>query len=168
MPIRVGADIRRMDDEEFGETVYDVMRHIFNVHGELGRLFNERIYQREIAFRLPGALREVPIELQFEDFCKTYYLDLLIGGGAIFEMKAVERLTERHERQLMHYLFLLDLPHGKLVNLRTERVQHKFINNTLSLHDRTSFAVIDDDWEDLHAERLKGRVISMLREWERD
>ena len=56
--------------------------------------------------------------MQFESFCKTYYLDLLVGGGAIFELKAVAALAEGHRRQLMHYLFLTDLPHGKLVNLR--------------------------------------------------
>ena len=65
------------------------------------------------------------------EICKTYCLDMLIGGGAIFELKAVQSLMERHRRQLMQYLFLLDLPHGKLVNLRPERVDHEFVNNVL-------------------------------------
>jgi hypothetical protein len=81
MPIQVGAEIRRMEDEEFKARVYDVMRHVFDVHNELGRLFHEKIYQREVAFRARDAQREVPIEVRFDDFSKTYYLDLLIGGG---------------------------------------------------------------------------------------
>jgi GxxExxY protein len=165
MPIHIGADIRRMDDREFAATVYEVMRHVFDVHRELGRLFNERIYQREIGFRIPDAQREVPVQVQFEDFCKLYYLDLLVRGGALFELKAVELLADRHERQLLHYLFLADLPHGKLANLRGESVIHRFVNNTLTLGERMSFAVIDDGWDELLPLRLKDRSIAMLRDW---
>jgi hypothetical protein len=32
---------------------------------------------------------------------------------------------------LMHYLFLTGLPHGKLVNLRPEQVEHAFVNESL-------------------------------------
>ena len=85
---------------------YEVMRHVFDVQRELGRLFHEKIYHREIAFRIPDSRCEVAIDVRFEDFCKTYYLDLLVGGGAIFELKAVAALAEGHRRQLMHYLFL--------------------------------------------------------------
>jgi len=59
MPIRIAAEIRRMDDKEFKARVYDVMRHAFDVQRELGRLFHEKIYHREIAFRIPDAQCEV-------------------------------------------------------------------------------------------------------------
>ena len=104
MPIQVAADIRRMDDEEFKERAYGVMRHIFAVHGELGRLFHEKIYHREIAFRVADARCEVTVDVRFDDFCKTYFLDLLVGGGALFELKAVDALGEPQRRQLMPYL----------------------------------------------------------------
>lgn len=165
MPIHIGAEIRRMTEEEFTARAYEVMGHVFDVHRELGRLFHEKIYQREVALRIPDARREVPIELRFEDFCKTYYLDLLVGGGAIFEMKAVEALGQRHERQLMQYLFLADLPHGKLVNLRPERVEHRFVNNVLSVAARTSFTVIGEAWHEIETTRLKEPVTAVLRDW---
>ena len=57
MPIRVGADIERMDDDEFKGGAYEVMRHVFDVQHELGRLFHEKIYHREIAFRIPDPTR---------------------------------------------------------------------------------------------------------------
>jgi GxxExxY protein len=164
MPVFVGAEVRRMDDEEFKVRVYEVMRHVFDVHNELGRLFHEKIYQRELSFRVPDSEREVPIELRFGDFCKTYYLDLLVGGGAVFETKAVESLSERHRRQLLQYLFLTDLPHGKLVNLRSERVQHEFVNNTLTPADRTTFAVVGDAWQEFGSGGLKDGMIAMLRD----
>ena len=103
-------------------------------------------YHREIAFRIPDARCEVAVDVRFGDFCKTYYLDLLVGGGAIFELKAVEALAERHRRQLVHYLFLADLPHGKLVNLRRGRVEHEFVNNVLTRAERTAFTAIGDSW----------------------
>ncbi len=165
MPIHVGAEIRRMADEEFKARVYEVMGHVFDVHNELGRLLHEKIYQREVAFRVPDAQREVPIEVRFDDFSKTYYLDLLIGGGVIIEMKAVEALAERHERQLMHYLFLTGLPHGKLVNLRPEQVEHTFVNNVLPVAARMSFAAAGDGWQEIETKRFKERMTAVLRDW---
>jgi GxxExxY protein len=165
MPIEVAGGVRRMEDEEFKARAYEVMRHVFDIHGELGRLFHEKIYQREIAHRVPDARCEVAVDVRFEDFCKTYSLDMLASGGAIFEFKAVESLAPRHERQLMQYLFLADLPHGKLVNLRPERVEHKFVNNVLTRAERTDFTVTDGDWEEIERVRLKDRMIALLRDW---
>jgi GxxExxY protein len=154
-----------MADEEFKARVYEVMGHVFDVHNELGRLFREKIYQREVAFRIPDSQREVPVEVRFDDFSKTYYLDLLVGGGVIIEMKAAETLAERHKRQLMHYLFLTGLPHGKVVNLRPEQVEHEFVNNVLSVAARTSFAVADDGWQEIETRRLKDGMTALLRDW---
>ncbi len=165
MPIRIAAEIRRMDDKEFKARVYDVMRHAFDVQRELGRLFHEKIYHREIAFRIPDAQCEVALDVQFEDFCKTYYLDLLVGGGAVFELKAIEALAPRHERQLLHYLFLADLPHGKLVNLRPGRVDHKFVNNVVTRAERADFVETEDSWEEIEGVRLKERMVGLLRDW---
>ena len=165
MPIAIGAQIRRMDEEEFKAVVYSAMQHVFAVHNEMGRLFDEKIYQREIARRMENSEREVPIEVSFEDFTKTYYVDLLVGNGAMFELKAVENLAERHRGQLLNYLFLAGLPHGKLVNLRPERVQHEFINAPLQLDDRTDFAIDDGDWAEIGGFRLKDKMVVMLRDW---
>ena len=46
-----------MNNEQFKASVYATMRHVFDVHRELGRLFHEKIYQREVAFRVPEAQR---------------------------------------------------------------------------------------------------------------
>jgi GxxExxY protein len=165
MPIHVGADLRQMDDEEFKTRAYAVMGHVFDVHQELGRLFHEKIYQREIAFRIADSQREVPVEVRCKDFCKTYYLDLLVGGGALFELKSVQSLAKQHERQLMQYLFLTGLRHGKLINLRPERVEHRFVNNVLSTADRTDFAVADDGWQDEETPELKNGLLAALRDW---
>lgn len=165
MPIAIGAEIRRLDDREFGEAVFETMRHAFAVHNEFGRFFDEKIYQREIAFRLAGAQSEVPINVTCDDFCKTYYIDLLVNGGAIFELKTVEALAQRHRSQLMNYLFLTDMPHGKLVNLRPERVSDEFVNNVLSPQDRIAFEVVDEDWIDSGGGHLKEQMVSAIHDW---
>jgi len=152
MPVHPRAEINRMSDEEFKARVYEVMRYVFDVQRELGRLFHEKIYHREIAFRIPGACSEVA-------------LDLLVGGGAIFELKAVEALAERHRRQLMHYLFLTDLPHGKLVNLRPGRVDHEFVNNVLTRAERSDFTAIGDGWEEIEGAKFQDRMVGLLRDW---
>ena len=164
MPIVVRAETRRLDDCEFAEVVFEAMRQVFDVHNELGRFLDEKIYQREIAFRMDGAQIEVPIDVTFDDFCKTYYIDLLVSGGAIFELKTVEAFSKRHRSQLMHYLFLTNMPHGKLVNLRSERVSHEFVNNVLAREDRTAFEVFDENWIDSGGV-LKERMVTAFRDW---
>src|SRR5262249_12245185 len=55
----------------------------------------------------------------------------------------------RHRSQLLHYLLMADLPHGKLVNMRAEEDQHEFVNTTLRPNDLTGFEVIDNDWQEV-------------------
>ena len=165
MPILLGTRIERLDQKEFGEIAYEVMRCVFQVHGELGRCFDEKIYHREVAFRLPDCLKGVPVEAVFETFRKTYYVDLLVGRGAMFELMAVESLTSRHRGQLLNYLLLADSGHGKLINFRSERVQHEFVNCTLTHADRIAFAVDDHRWQELETDCLKDRMIALLRDW---
>ncbi len=53
-------------------------------------------------------------------------------------------LTPRHRGQLLNYLILADAAHGKLINFRTDRVQHEFVNNNLShAAERTSVFIIE-------------------------
>ena len=93
------------------------MHCVFAVHNELGRYFDEDIYRDEIARRDPDVRPEVLIEVTFRDFRKPYFMDLLASGGLVFELKTVEKLVHRHRSQLLNYLLLTGLPHGKLVKL---------------------------------------------------
>lgn len=165
MPIHVSTKIRRLDQPEFRRIAYELMGQAFRVHGELGRFFEEEAYRKELAFRLSDSQMEVPIEVSFEDFRKWYYLDLVVAGSAIFELKAVESLAPRHRGQLLNYLLLTDTAHGKLINFRTERVQHEFVNATLTHAQRIRFAVEDGGWEELDGVSLRERMIAVLRDW---
>jgi GxxExxY protein len=149
MPIQVSTTTRRLDQNDFGRIAYDVMRCVFDIHNEFGRFFDENIYKRELGRRYPGTQLEVPIEVRFESFRRLYFLDALVDGSAAFEFKTVESLTDRHRSQLLHYLLMADLPHGMLVNMKTEQVQHEFVNTILRPSDRTSFQVVHSDWQEI-------------------
>jgi GxxExxY protein len=165
MPVTVQAETRLLDDNEFAHLVYDVMRHVFAVRKQFGRFFDENIYHFETA-RRSGGLMKVPVEVVHGDFRKLYFLDLLVGGGAIFELKVAETLTPRHRSQLLQYLMLADLPRGKLVNLRTESVEHEFINSKLSRAERSEFTVVDSEWgfSEHGITALRGHVVDLLRD----
>lgn len=120
MPVNLPKDLRRVDEGEFTEIAYRTMECVFAIHNEFGRFFDETIYKRELARRIREVRLEVPIEVVFEPFRKLYFLDVLVADCAVFEFKAVEALTNRHRAQLLQYLLLCGLPHGKLVNVRPE------------------------------------------------
>lgn len=164
MPVNVDTVINRLDQVAFGKIVHDVMRCVFDIHNEFGRFFDEKIYQRELARRFPGTQLEVPVHVTFEDFSKTYFLDALVARSAIFEFKTVEALAARHRSQLLNYLLLTELSHGKLVNMRTEKVQYEFVNTTLRLCDRTGFQVTAEGWQEFGGKPVRQWFEAFLRE----
>lgn len=167
MPIHVPPGLRRLQDAEFNRVAYEVMEVIFKIHNEMGRLFDEPVYQRAIAHRLNDALIEVPLRVSFKSFEKTYYLDLLVRSGALFELKAAEATHDRHRAQLLNYLLLLELPHGKLVNFRNQLVEHEFVNAPLTREDRVRFRVDDADYLKAPGAGLDLRdlFVPILRDW---
>ena len=96
MPVIVHTPIRRLSQAEFGKLAYSVMGCVFQIHHELGRFFDEKIYKRELAHRHPAVQLEVPIEVIYASFRKLQYIDVLVDGGGPFEFKAVEAITPRH------------------------------------------------------------------------
>lgn len=46
---------------------------VFQIHSELGRFFDEKIYKRELAHRYPGVQLEVPIEVTYASFKKLQF-----------------------------------------------------------------------------------------------
>jgi GxxExxY protein len=167
VPIIVDAAVRRLGQQEFAAVAYSVMECVFQVHRELGRFFDEAVYRDAITARVAGARKEVRIAVRFDGFFKEYLVDFLVQGGAVFELKTVEGLNSRHQAQLINYLLLMGLGHGKLVNLRTEKVQHRFVNTSLSFVDRAEFAIDASQWrpvEDCH-QALLSWLEGAVREW---
>lgn len=144
--------LRRLTRSEFDEVSHRVMAHVFASQNELGRLCDEGVYQNDIALRLEAAglgpvAKEVPVTVRWRDFAKTYYLDLVVQSAFLCELKTVAMLMGEHESQLLHYLLLLDLPHGKLINLRPASVEYRTVNAAISVRERYRFAFATDDFQ---------------------
>jgi GxxExxY protein len=172
MPIEVATPIRILDQEEFHALNRRVMAIVFDIHNEFGRLLDEVLFKREIAARCEAAgivpaQREVRVRVTHGDFCKDYFLDLLLCHGLLFEAKTAETITPAHRAQGLNYLLLIGLQHGTLVNLRPERVQHEFISTQLTPEKRRGFTVVDRGWcgEEDRSAQLKEKVVALLADW---
>lgn len=145
MPVKCEIDIESVSTDAFAALDYVVMGHAFKCQHQFGRLADERIYEANLSSRLNAirleSLRQVPVVVSHGSFLKTYFLDLIVSRKGVYELKTVAELTKEHVAQLLTYLYLLDLPRGKLINFRPSRVESKFVNAPLSRSARTSFAI---------------------------
>jgi GxxExxY protein len=166
MPIALKVPIRRMSQLEFSDISFEVMRQVFALHNELGRFFDEKIYKQELAHRLANVRLEEPIDVTFDSFQKRYFIDMLVADGALFEFKAVEQLVGRHRAQLLHYLLLCELEHGKLINVGPEKVEHEFVNTHWGHASRANFGLATAHWNSAvaGAEELRDCLIAVLRD----
>jgi GxxExxY protein len=167
MPVQVMAPIRRLTQAEFGDLAYIVMGHVFELHREFGRFFDERIYKRELARRCSSVALEIPIVLTHQTYRAVQYIDVLAGDGAPFEFKSADDFVPRHSAQLLNYMLLADLSHGKLVNVGKDKVQHEFVNTSLEWQDRVQFEVRTNTWDESipGARDFRERLVSLLRDW---
>jgi GxxExxY protein len=167
MPISTRRTFRRWSQQEFGDVAFEVMRHVFEIHNELGRFFDERIYKREIAHRMRDVHLEEPIDVTFGSFHKRLFMDVLVGDGGLFEFKAVDRIAPIHRAQLLTYLLLCNLAHGKLVNTRTEEVEYVFVNTSLQHCDRVRFELKSVGWDLMipGAANLRDLAVALMADW---
>ena len=96
-------------------------------------------------------------------FAKTLSLDFVVSCRGVYELKAVAALTSNHVAQLLTYLYLLDLPRGKLVNFRTPTVESEFVNAPITREERCGFSVSDEGFRG--GSDLKQLVVDLVRDW---
>lgn len=150
MPILCKFDVVPVSRSQFYEIDHLVMNHAFAVQNELGRLYDEKVYQAELLRRCASTGLEVVSEgeivVSLGSFSKSYYLDALINHGSICELKAVASLTGQYESQALNYLLLADLQFGKLINFSSPSVQYRFVTTTLNSADRMNYNVDETLW----------------------
>jgi len=172
MPIEPSVTIKPILEDEFHSIDYEIMGVVFEMHKELGRFCDEKIYQNELAYRCQKmgfgeVATEIPIRVSYKEFQKHYYIDLLVDGRIMYELKTVEAITGQHRKQTLNYLFLMGMRHGKLVNMRPQSVQHNFVSTRLTPEKRYSFTIDDQKWKDLNDDSLwvKDLIVNLLAEW---
>lgn len=172
MPIEKMFKTRHISEEEFRQIDFQIMGFTFEIQNEIGRFWDEKIYQNELAYRCEKAGfdkvdAEAPIKVSFKDFTKTYFIDLLINDSVIYELKAADALTGEYKNQVLNYLFLTGLNHGKLINLRSPSVKSEFVSTKISTEKRFDFTIEDAAWKNLDDDYawLKHLLIDLLFEW---
>lgn len=146
MPVQCPVVTNRISQEEFKLLSSEVMGHVFDIHRDFGRFFDEVVYKKELADRMSGVVLELEINVTHGDFVKSYFVDALVNCSGLFEFKAADTLHPRHRGQTLNYLLLLDLAHAKVVNLRPELVGHEFVNCSARLIDLRTPRVMDRRW----------------------
>lgn len=167
MPIHQPIPTIRPTQAEFGELAYEVMNHVYAIHNEFGRFFDEAVYKNELADRMPGLERELPVTVSHQTFSKPYRLDVLAHRRGIFEFKAVENIVSRHRSQTFNYLLLFDLPHGKIINMRPESVEDEFVNCHTRLADLRHPSLITKAYDNSlpGAEFFHDTLRDLLHDW---
>lgn len=170
MPIECSVEILVIGSEQFYTLDAVLMGIAFGLQNTLGNLCDELIYQNEFDHRcyelgIP-CQREVEVRVTHGDFIKSYFLDLLIAQGLIYELKTVQALAPIHYAQLINYLMLTGTHHGKLINFRPKSVESRFVSTRMNRGDRMVFHVFDSSWCSNHESgNLKATLIELLTDW---
>jgi GxxExxY protein len=112
------------------ETTSKIIGAAFEVHGQLGHGFLERVYQRALQVELVrrGATAELEKRVQVHykaAIVGDYDMDVLVEGCVAFEVKVAAQYDKRDEAQLLNELKATGLKVGMLVNFGRMKVEYK-------------------------------------------
>jgi GxxExxY protein len=111
-----------------------VLEAAFSVHSSLGSGLLESAYEGalvvELAYRGVQVERQKVYPLVYRgEYVGAYIADIVVENTIIVELKAVNKLNEVMEAQLINYLKLSHLPVGYLFNFfNTSLVWKRFVN----------------------------------------
>jgi GxxExxY protein len=114
----------------YKELSFKIIGAAMEVHRVLGPGFLEEIYQAALEHELAlGQVKFVPqqrILVEYKDaVIGEYYLDLVVDGKIVVELKAASSLASVHEAQLLSYLHASHLKVGLLFNFGEVSLKHK-------------------------------------------
>jgi len=126
------------DTNQRDPQTYAIIGAAMEVHTELGSGFLEAAYQdalelefiaREIPF-----VREHPITIYYKNqpLSTPYRADFVCYGSIIVELKAIKKLTEIEDAQVLHYLKATRFMRALLFNFATPQLEYKRFINTQS------------------------------------
>ena len=91
------------------------------------------------------------------------FLDVVVAEQAVYELKTASAITDEHAGQLLTYLHLLDLPHGKLVNFRPVSVESRYVNSPITSAERRAFDVEEVGYTG--SRDFLDLVVNLCRDW---
>lgn len=114
----------------YKELSFKIIGAAMEVHRVLGPGFLEEIYQaaleRELKLQQIEFVPQQRIQVDYKDaVIADYFLDLVVDGKIVVELKAASSLTSVHEAQLLSYLHASHLKVGLLFNFGEVSLKHK-------------------------------------------
>jgi GxxExxY protein len=106
-----------------------VISEAIGIHKEFGPGLFETVYESVLAGRLRKrglkVERQVQVKAVFdgETFDPAFKNDILVDDRLVLEIKAVEKLSRAHAKQVLTYLRLLKQPVGLLLNFSEETMK---------------------------------------------
>jgi GxxExxY protein len=119
---------------EVEDIVQRVIGAAIEVHRRLGPGLRERLYEDALKIELQHlglkfvCQRRVIVEYRGRQL-PPQWLDLVVEGCVVVELKAVERLLAVHQSQVLSYLRATGLRIGVLLNFNRETLQIKRVAN---------------------------------------
>ena len=118
------------EPSEMEQLTGEVIGCAMKVHRELGPGFLESVYSKALAIelatqRIPNIV-EAPLKVHYRDIIVgEFKADILIKDSLILELKAVSKLVDKHEVQLVNYLTATGIDIGLLLNFGATSLQFK-------------------------------------------
>jgi GxxExxY protein len=113
-----------------------IIKAFYKVYNTLGYGFLEKVYRNALAIELRklglDVIQEACIVVYYDsEVVGEYFADLLVAGLVIIELKAVKKLSEEHEAQLLNYLKATPYEVGLLLNFGPKpEVKRKAFDNS--------------------------------------
>ena len=110
-----------MLEGKHAEVSEKIIQAFFKVYNALGYGFSEKVYQNALVIELLalGLLvecqKQIPVYYAGQ-LVGEYFADVMVNGVVMLELKAVQRLLEEHEAQLLNYLKATPVEVGLLLN----------------------------------------------------
>lgn len=116
------------------ELSYKIVGILFEVHRELGGQYQEKYYQRAVSKALQENKipfeEQICVDLTYKDKkIGKYFLDFLIDGKIILELKAFPHISIADIRQVLAYLKSTGLELGIVANFRGSRLTYLRVLN---------------------------------------
>ena len=127
-----------MTENEIGKIIVD---SALAVHKGLGPGLLELVYEVILSYELEQrglkVKRQVPIAIEYAGvhFQEGFRADMIVDGKVIIELKAVEKVSKAHKKQVQTYLKLTGLKLGFLLNFNEELMKQGITRCVNGLED---------------------------------
>ncbi len=170
MPIHSDLVIEDILDTDFELIDKVVMRCAYATQNKFGHLFDERVYENDLAARLRiegfDVHTQKALKVYHGDFQKNYQLDLIVNH-MIYEIKVVSAFTHEHKAQALNYAMLHNVRRVKLINFGCKMVEGLLLRNAVLNPERYKPDLFKDDMRLLTpcCGLLFGYLNDLIRDW---